>query len=87
MATGVESMILRRVIRPDSGGLPPEFARFLLGLDFPPEDHTRIAELSAKAQEGSLSSDETEELDSYLHVNDLIVVLQSKARRSLSPGT
>ena len=62
-------------------------ARYLLSLDFEPEDVDRMNQLAERAREGELSAEEEAELDSYLHVNDLIVVLQSKARRSLSPGT
>lgn len=61
----------------------PDLARYVLDLDFPPADHERIAALSARAQEGALSPDEQEELDGYLRVNDLLAILQSKARQSL----
>jgi hypothetical protein len=78
-----DAMILRRVIQPDEGGMAPETARYVLGLDFSPPDHERIAALSARAQEGSLSAEEADELDGYLRVNDLLAILQSKARQSL----
>jgi hypothetical protein len=78
-----EARILGRVISPDAGEMPPDVARYLLSLDFTPADHERIADLSARAQEGTLSPDEVAELDGYLRVNDLLAILQSKARRSL----
>lgn len=78
-----ELSILTRVIQPDEGDMAPELARYVLGLDFAAADHERTAELSARAQEGALSPEETAELDGYLHVNDLLSILQSKARQSL----
>jgi hypothetical protein len=63
--------------------MTPELARYLLGLDFASADHERIAALSARAQDGALSPEEEAELDGYLHVNDLLAILQSKARQSL----
>jgi hypothetical protein len=52
-------------------------------LDFSRADHDRVAELSAKANEGLLSSDEKDELDEYIRVADLVALLQLKARNSL----
>jgi hypothetical protein len=40
--------------------------------------------LAQLAQNGNLSEDERAELDSYLHVSNLLAVMQSKARRSLA---
>jgi len=83
VTTSYESTILTRVIRPEEGDMAPELARYVLGLDFTAADHDRIAALSARAQEGTLSPEEAAELDGYLHVNDLLSILQSKARHSL----
>lgn len=41
-------------------------------------------ELSDKAQFGSLSSEESSELDSFIHVSNLLARMQAKARRSLA---
>jgi hypothetical protein len=75
--------ILERVIEPQRGDFSPEHANYVLGLDFSPQEHARFAELSRKAQEGALSLDEQTELDDFLSVNSLLVILQSKARVSL----
>ena len=77
------SAILDRVIRPKHGDLSPELARHILSLDFDQTDRARYEALSIKAQEGTLTGDEESELDGYLVVNDLLTVLQSKARVSL----
>jgi hypothetical protein len=40
-------------------------------------------ELSELARLGSLSTAEAAELDTYIHVSNLLAVMQSKARQSL----
>lgn len=75
--------IMRRVIDPDLGTLPPQLARYVLTLDFKADDHARYEELSAKARAGSLTQPEEEELDGYLEVDGLLSLLRLKAERSL----
>jgi hypothetical protein len=75
--------ILERVIEPQEGDLPLDLARYFLKLDFPPADHVRYAELSARAQQGVLSPEEATELDDYLNINAFLMIAQSKARWSL----
>lgn len=85
MALGFDSTTLfRRVIEPENGGLPPEVGRYALALDFRPDDHVRYETLSAKAQDGTLTPAEAEELDGFLHVDSLLAILRLKAERSLS---
>ena len=60
-----------------------EMARQILGIHFSPADHVRYEELSAKAQEGALSPDERAELEDFLNLNDLLIVLKTKAESSL----
>ena len=83
MIRAAASEILTRVFCSDDGNLEPAFAQFILKLDFPPSDHQRIEELSAKAHEGALTSVEPSELEAYLHVNDFVAIVKSKARLSL----
>ena len=78
-----ESEILERIIQPQQGGFSEEHARYVLSLDFTPDEHARYAQLAARAQEGSLSEEEKSEIDDFLAVNALLAVLQSKARVSL----
>jgi hypothetical protein len=42
-----------------------------------------MAELSSKAQEGTLTPEEQDELDGYINVSHFIAFVQSKARISL----
>jgi len=83
LATAAETAILKRVIRPDVGDISPDAARALLAMGFQESDHARMAELSAKAQEGTLTPDEQDELDGYINVSHFIAFVQSKARFSL----
>jgi hypothetical protein len=75
--------ILERVIDPQRGDFPEDLARRVLSFDFPPADHVRYEELSAKAQEGALSDEERAELEDYLNVNDFLMILRAKAQASL----
>ena len=72
--------ILTRVFSPRRDELTPELAKQIVSLDFRPEDHARYLVLSSKAQAGTLAKCEVAELDEYLSVNSLLMVLQSKAR-------
>jgi hypothetical protein len=83
MTTNTSAAILNRLIDPEVGDLSPEAAESILRLDFPEADHARMAELSSKAQEGTLTADEREELQEYVRVADLLALLQSKARQSV----
>ena len=78
-----EVTILSRLIRPDRNGLPAAAARAFLKIDFDESDRSRMHELSAKAQNGTLTSAEQSEMASYEVVGHLIDMLHSKARRSL----
>ena len=78
-----EADILTKLISPDRPGLSPEAARSILALSFDTEDVERMNALSAKANEGSLTEQEQQELDSYERVGHLLAIFQSKARTSL----
>jgi hypothetical protein len=79
----IPTAILERVISPQSGGMSADLAQHVLGLGFPEPDHTRYKELSAKAQEGTLTAIERSELEEYLDALDFLAILKSKARVSL----
>jgi hypothetical protein len=81
----IRASILERVIEPARGGFSAEFAREVLKFGFPPADHARYTQLSAKAQNSSLTEEEAAELDDYLNVNDFLTILKAKAEASLRP--
>lgn len=83
MVARTDTDILRRVIEPERANLPPEAARFMLGLDFPESDHQRMAILSDKANAGTLSEPERTELEGYIRVSDFLALVQAKARLAL----
>lgn len=73
--------IFRRVIETRAQGLTPELAEHILDLGFSPQDQARVDELVAISQSGYLSESEQSELDSFLHVESLLAVWKSRARR------
>jgi hypothetical protein len=77
------STLLEQVIRPKKGDLAPAAAKYFLELGFPAKTHTRYRQLSAKAQDGTLSAAERNELQEMLDVDAFLMVLQAKARASL----
>lgn len=78
-----EAEIWSRAIRPDVGDLQAAAARELLRLHVAEDDAERVRELSGKANAGTLSPVETEELDHYLNVGRALEFLKAKARLSL----
>jgi hypothetical protein len=60
-----------------------EVAEYLLSIDFEGSDLERMNVLAERAREGTLTPEQTTELDSYLHVGSLLSIVQSKARRLL----
>jgi hypothetical protein len=79
-----EAGILARLIQTSREELPRDAAEYLLSLNFDERDILRMNELSELARRGSLSRAEAAELDTYIHVSNLLAVMQSKARQSLS---
>ena len=78
-----ESGILARLIQSRQEALSRDAADYLLTLQFDELDILRMNELSELAREGSLAGSDAAELDSYIHVSNLLAVMQSKARQSL----
>lgn len=78
-----EIAILARLLRADEGTMRRDLARYILTLGFDEEDQGRMRDLAERNQEGALSSEEQEELRSYVKAGHLLALLHSKARRSL----
>ena len=77
-----EAAILARLIPPKEN-VSREVAQYLLSIDFESSDVERMNRLAEQAREGNLTAEENAELDSYLHVGNLLSILQSNARRLL----
>jgi hypothetical protein len=75
-----EADIWARLIESQPEELTPEAARYLLHFRFTENDQSRMQELADRSQAGILTEDEGREFDSYLHIGNLLAVMQSKAR-------
>src|SRR4029077_2056472 len=80
VTSNTAAALLARVIECDPGAITPDVARYLLSMQLPRADEDRVNELSAKARAGSLSENETQELDSYPHTVRLLAFRQPRAR-------
>ena len=78
-----EAGILARLIQTRQDDLSCDAANYLLSLRFDDKDMRRMNELTELARNGTLTSADEAELDSYIHVSNLLGVMQSKARQSL----
>jgi hypothetical protein len=78
-----EAAILARLIQIEQQDLSRGAAEYLLSIRFSDRDTARMNELSELARQGSLTSEDQAELDSYIHVGNLLAVMQSKGRRAL----
>ncbi len=81
------SSVLERLLGSLTSQSPLDFTRQLLNLDFSSDEQSRYQALSEKAQLGTLSEQEKIELDDLLTTNDVLTILQSKARASLGQAT
>jgi hypothetical protein len=66
-----------------SEALSPAAAEYLLSIGFGESDCQQMQRLAERSEAGMLTAEEQTELDSYLHVGNLLAVLQSKARVAL----
>jgi hypothetical protein len=83
MPANSEAAIWERVIQPRRTDLNAEAARSILRFAFSRRDRDRMHALALRAQEGTLSRNEQDELDNYRRVGRLLELMQSKARFSL----
>ncbi len=75
--------VLERLLRPGDGNLPRDYARQLLTFEFSPDEQARCQALSEKAQLGTLTVAERGELEEMMVTNDVLALLQAKAKASL----
>jgi hypothetical protein len=74
-----EAAILARLIQSRTE-MDSHVARYLLSLAFEQTDVERMNQLAERARVGNISREEETELDGYLHVGNLLTIMQSKAR-------
>jgi hypothetical protein len=78
--------IFEQALDPFVECLTPDAARRIVALRANAADQARLQELSEKANEGLLTSEERAEYEKFRAVFHMITLLQSKARRILSAG-
>jgi hypothetical protein len=78
-----EHNVLGRLLDPISKCFNSESARALVDLRADPVAQARIAELADKCDEGTLTEQERQQYETYVHFGNLIAILQAKARLHL----
>jgi hypothetical protein len=71
------------VITPDENGMPISDAQAILRWGFSDQAKKRMEELAVRNGQDTLTETEREELQAYVHVGQIIGILQAKARLSL----
>ena len=75
--------ILNRAFEADAGGFTAPAARSLLAIHFAQADLDRMGDLSEKAREGTLTTEEQVEIDNYERAGHVLSLLKVKARQRL----
>jgi hypothetical protein len=75
--------VLERLLEPDVGEFSVELSRYLLKVRVSDEERAKMKFLSERARQGTLTEDEQSELDEMLVANNVLMILQAKARTSL----
>ncbi len=75
--------IWNRIVAPNDADLPAEVSRYFLSLGFTEQDKHRYSELASK-EHYELDLEEKAELESLIATNTLLMLLQAKARLSLT---
>lgn len=78
-----ESAILERAISAANASWSPEAARAILAFKLAEGDLRRADELAAKARRGSMTDEEKQNLESYLHIGRIVEFMKAKALLSL----
>jgi hypothetical protein len=76
--------VLSRAFELGGGGVPPEGARFILGLGIRKDDQKRMGELLAKQQRGEITVGEREDLESYIEADNVLSILRAQAVLALN---
>jgi hypothetical protein len=79
----VGTAVLEQFAELDVESISPEMARKLLQFHFDTAHHERVRLLSEKAQQGTLTPGEQDDLDEFIRVGTLLGILQSRARQVL----
>ena len=83
LSQNAEAAIWARLMQAQKDELSPQAAEFLLTIGFGESDRQRMLQLAERSEAGTLTTDEQAEFDGYLHVGNLLAVMQSRARLAL----
>ncbi len=72
--------VLDQLLDPVSRCFSADCARALLEVRADAKAQARVVELAEKCNEGQLTAEERREYETYVHVGNLIAILQAKAR-------
>jgi hypothetical protein len=75
--------ILSRALQSKGGNVPPDGARFILDLGIGEQDKILMLELLAKQQEGRISAQENDDLESYIQADNTLSILKAQATLAL----
>jgi hypothetical protein len=78
-----ELAIFARLLSNHKETMSSRLARHVLSLGFNDAEQARIDDLAVRNQDGCLSSDEHDELMSYIKAGHLLALLHSTARKAL----
>jgi hypothetical protein len=78
-----EADIWARLMQAQRDDPSQEAAQYLLSIGVGENDRDRMQQLAERSECGTLTDEERAEFDSYLHVGNLLAVMQSKARVAL----
>jgi hypothetical protein len=78
--TTAQISLLSRLLDPLTDSLTPDVAHRLADLRADPATQARVDELARKANRGQLSDPERREYETHIEANEIIGLLQSKAR-------
>jgi hypothetical protein len=84
MKPEIPTRILDRLLDPVSRCLTDNAARELAGLRADEETQARVRDLAEKCNEGTLSTEERAEYESYVMAASVVAILQAKARARLA---
>lgn len=77
---GREAEVWARLMKAQKTQLSPEAAEYLLSIELAESDRNRLEQLAENSEAGTLTDEERGEFEGYLHVGNLLAVMQSKAR-------
>lgn len=72
-----------RLMKAQKTQLSTEVVEYLLSVELAESDRRRIEQLAENSEAGTLAEEERGEFEAYLHVGNLLAVMQSRARIAL----